>query len=283
MCVRAHTQVTSEATLMYIPITETGMNELDREECVSVDGIGQFDEVDCETFDIDGTCNVNGDVFADHVTVDGTLSVGGGLDAHDLETDGALSVGRDVHVDIVRIDGAVDVGGNLDAHGVTVDGALDVSGSVVAAEMHVDGAVSVAGVTDVTTLDLDGAGVFADVNVETFTGDGALDADDVTASTFSFDVGGRSSADSLTATDIRVSRGEHDPSLVERVVRSAPETFTIGTVEGVTVTLDATTAETVVGEHVTLGPESSVDVVYTDDLTADPEAEVGEVRAYAAY
>lgn len=47
--------------------------------------------------------------------------------------------------------------------------------------------------------------------------------------------------------------------------------------------MDATDAATVVGEHVTLGPDTDVAVVYTDDLDADPTASVGEHRPFEAY
>ncbi|MFC5972182.1 hypothetical protein ACFPYI_12650 [Halomarina salina] len=259
------------------------MTELDRGERVSVDGIGSFDDVDCETFDVDGTCSVAGDVLADRVLVDGATDVGGRVDARELDADGSLTVAGVVHVDVVHLDGATEVGGNLDVHEVDGDGATEIAGSLVASGARFDGTVAVGGLTDVTTLTVDGVGRFDDVNADAFTVDGALHAGDVAADSFEFDVHDDSTAETVSGAEIRVRRGDHDPSLLARFVGSDDGTFTVGTVEGGTVALDATDAETVVGEHVTLGPDADVAVVYTDDLDADPAASVGEVRSFDAY
>ena len=263
-------------------VTRVSMTALDRGERVNVDGIGSFDDVDCEAFTVDGTCSVAGDVLADRVVVNGAADVGGRVDARDLDSDGSLTVGAVVHVDAVRLDGATEVGGNLDAHEVDADGATEVLGSVVAAEARFDGTVSVGGLTDVTTLAVDGVGRFGDVNAGSVEVDGVLEAVAVAADSFTLDVRDDSTADSVTATEVRVRRGDDDPSLLDRFVGAAG-TFTVGTVDAGTVDLDATDAETVVGERVTLGPETEVAVVYADHLDAHPDATVGEVREYDAY
>ena len=259
------------------------MTALDRGERVTVNGVGSFGDVDCETFSVDGTCSVAGDVLADRVVVNGAAQVGGRVDAHDLDSDGSLTVGDVFHVDVVHLEGATEVGGNLDAHEVAADGATEVLGSLVAAEARFDGTVSVGGPTDVTTLSVDGVGRFDDVNAGAFAVDGALEASDVAADSFSLDVHDDSAVDAVTATEVRVTRGDDDPSVPERFVGSAAGTFTVDTVEGGTVELDATDAETVVGERVTLGPDADVAVVYTDDLDAHPSAAVGEARKFDAY
>ena len=264
-------------------VTGVSMTALDRGERVSVDGIGSFEDVDCETFSVDGTCSVAGDVLADRVLVSGAADVGGRVDARELDSDGSLSVGGVVHVDAVHLDGATDVGGNLDAHEVDGEGATEVQGSVVASEARFDGTVSVGGLTDVTTLTVDGVGRFADVNAGTFAVEGALEAADVAADSFTLTLGDDSTADAVTAPEIRVRRGDRDALLLDRFVGATGGTFAVGTVAGETVDLDATDAETVVGERVTLGPDADVAVVYTDHLDADPDAVVGEVRVYDAY
>ncbi|WP_336036474.1 hypothetical protein [Halobacterium yunchengense] len=286
-------------------------------DAVTVNGAGTYDSVDCETFEVNGTGKVSGDVLATTATVNGTAKVGGRVDVGTLDVDGTAKVEggvrgeavgvdgtakfrSDVTADRVEIDGTtkvggdasgseftadgtLKVGGNLDGHDVEVDGTAKVSGSVVAADAFFDGTVKVGGLTDVTDLGVDGTGKFGDVNADVFAASGTLRAGEVRARSFEFAVGDRSEADSVRATDASVHRGSGGSSLGRKLLGRDDPVFEVGTVEAETAALDAVDAETVVADSVTLGPDADVGVVYTDDLEDDPEATVGSVRPREDY
>ncbi len=288
------------ARLMGVAVADSHMGDTIRGERISIDGAGSYDEVDCETFNVNGTGKVSGDLYATTVDVDGTAKVGGRVDAVDLDVDGTAKVDGDVRGETVEVDGtakfatnlsadhlAVDgtakVGGNLDGHEVEADGTLKVSGSLVAADAQIDGTVKVGGVTDATTLAIDGTGTFGDVNADECSVAGSVRADSVSARTVDVTVEGRSTVGSVRATEVSVRPGDGSRSLASKLLGGDGErVFEVDTVEAESVELDATRAGTVVGDVVTLGPDAEVDVVYTDDLDA-ADATVGDVRPREEY
>lgn len=263
---------------------------------VSIDGSASYDRVDCDVFDVDGTGKVDGDVSADEVSIDGTAKVDGRVDAGTLDVDGTAKAGGDVHservevdgtakfggalsADALRVDGTGKVTGNLDGHDVAVDGTLKVSGSLVAATAAFDGSVKVGGLTDVTELEVDGTAKLADANVDSLFGDGGVHAASVTAGTFDLTVKGRSEIDELAATDVFVRDGGRSESIVGKLL-GGERVFEVGTVEAETAELDATRADVVAAESLALGPDTEVGTVYSDNLDAHPDAEVGEERPF---
>ena len=289
------------------------MSETAPEDTVRVVGTETFDQIDCERFRVDGTATVHGVLRTDDATINGNASVGGSLDAGEVTADGSLTVDGDGHaraatidgagtfggrlaVDLLRVDGSVTVeadasadhvavdgsatvGGNLDGHEVECDGTLSVEGTVVAAELAVDGRVAVDELTDVADLSVDGTATYGDVNAERVTTDGRLDAGEVSAQQFELTLHADSAAEAVDATEVAVRRGESGDGLLG----GGGGTLEVGVVTGETIELDATRAETVAGERVTLGPDVEVAVVYADDLSADDAATVGEVRASDEY
>jgi cytoskeletal protein CcmA (bactofilin family) len=292
------------------------MSEASNGETVRVAGSGTHDRVDCERFRVDGSATVREGLFADRTRVNGSLDVQGPVEGGEVDADGSvsvegavavddLSVGgtatfersvRAEHVSVggsgtfdgsvsadhVDLDGSVEFGDNLDRHEIEGDGSTTVAGTLVAATASFDGSVSVEGLTDVTDLSVDGSGTFGDVSAETFVGEGAFDADAVTAGTFEFAVAGASSAEAVEGGDVAVTEGEAGTltSLVRGLLGRDDPVLEVATVEGETVSLDVTRAGTVVGESVVLGADAEVDVVYTDDLDAADGATVGDVRSY---
>lgn len=258
------------------------MNDTARGDRISVSGSSSYDSVDCETFDVSGKGTVSRDLRADDVDVSGKATVGGDLEGQDVETTGKLEVDGSAAADQLTVSGKVEVGGNLDGHDVDASGKLSVGGSLVAAEASVSGKVEIGGLTDVTDLTVGGAGAFIDVNVETFTGAGKVDADEIHADSFDLTVDGRSTIGALTATDVVVRDSDQSGSFLRRLLGS-DGVLDVGTVDAETVELDATRADTVVAERVTLGADAEVGTVYTDDLDAHADATVGETRDYADY
>ncbi|WP_232686181.1 hypothetical protein [Halobacterium zhouii] len=288
------------------------MGDTVRGDTIRIDGTGKYDTVDVEEFrvngtgkvsedlyagaasingtgkvgghadvgelDVDGTVKIEGNVRAETVEVDGTGKFGGDVAADELGGDGTVKIGGDASVDHLRADGTTKVGGNLDGHHVESDGTMKVGGSLVASDARFDGTGKVRGLTDVTELGVDGTGKFGDVNAETLTAKGSLRAEDVNARVFDLALDGDSEADSVRGTQIHVRRRESDSSLGSKLLNRGDPVFEVGVVEGETVELDATRAETVVGDGVTLGPDVNAETVYTDDLDAHDDATVGDVR-----
>lgn len=267
---------------MGVAVDGRGMSDTAPSEDISVSGSTNFESVDCERFDVSGKATVSQNLWADHVTVSGKATVGGDLEGQDVETTGKLEVDGSAAADQLSVSGKVAVGENLDGHDVEASGKLTVGGSLVAAEAAVSGKLEVDGLTDVTDLTVGGAGVFEDVNAETFTGAGKLDATEFHADTFDLTADGRSSVETLTATDVVVRDSAQSESFLRRLLGS-DGVLDVGTIEAETVDLDATRAETVVAETVTLGPDAEVETVYTDDLDAHADATVRETRDYDDY
>lgn len=258
------------------------MSDTARRDRVSVSGSSSYDSVDCDTFDVSGKASVSRDLRADDVDVSGKATVGGDLEGQDVETTGKLEVDGSAAADQLSVSGKVEVGGNLDGHDVDTSGKLNVGGSLVAAEASVSGKVEVGSLTDVTDLTVSGTGAFGDVNVETFAGAGKIDADEFRADSFELTVDGRSTVDALTATDVVVRDTAQSESFLRRLL-GGDGVLDVGTVEAQTVELDATRADTVVAERVTLGADAEVGTVYADDLDAHADATVRETRDYAEY
>lgn len=293
------------------------MGDTVRGDTIRINGAGKYDTVDVEEFRVNGTGKVAEDLYASHASVAGTAKVGGRADVGELDIDGTAKIdgnvraetieldgtgkfrsdvaadsltgdgttkiGGDASVDRLRSDGTIKVSGNLDGHDVESDGTMKVGGSLVASDASFDGTGKVRGLTDVTELSVDGTGKFDDVNADTLTGKGSFHAADVNARTFDLTLGGDSSADSVRGTEVRVRRRDSSSaaSLGKKLLNLGGDddpVFEVGVVEGETVELDATRAETVVGDHVTLGPDARVETVYTDDLEDHADAHVGDVR-----
>ena len=290
---------------------------------VRVLAIGRYDRIDCETFEVYGTAKVVEDVFADEASVYGTAKVGGDLLADELSVGGSVKIDGDASVTEATLDGATSVGGNLDGHVVEGSGATRVGGSLVAGRVTFDGAVKVGEFAEVTELGVRGAGSFGDVNADVFAAEGGLVAGSVAAHEFELVIEGDSEVDRLDGDDIVVTRGSGTVSFADDPVDGTLDelfddgdggfpdgwlggllgggfgqlfdgelgdgfgqedpVFEAGTITGESVELDCTRAETVVGEHVELGADTEVEVVYTDDLQAHENARVGEVRAYDEY
>lgn len=316
MCVVTHTKLTLMVTLMVDGDTGGHMGDTIRGDDVAITGTGTYDDVDCDRFRVNGTGKVSGDLLAETATVNGTASVGGDAEVTTLDSDGTLTVsgavraetvelggtakvsgdlhadeatvdgtgkvGGDASVDHVVADGTLNVSGNLDGHDVAGDGTVKIGGSVVAADARFDGTVKIGGLTDATELSVDGTGKFGDVNAETCGVTGRIVANAVSARTFDLELQGASEISTLDADEVRVAESDASRSLGARLLGREDRVLEVDTVVGETVDLDATTADTVVGERVTLGPDADVGTVYADELDAD-DATVAEVRAFEEY
>ncbi|MXR21981.1 hypothetical protein [Halobacterium bonnevillei] len=254
------------------------VEDLDSSGKTVVRGDARADELDGS-----GKTVVRGDASIDRLDGSGKTSVDGNFDGQEVDTSGTLDVDGNASVDRLDGSGKTSVDGNFDGHEIETSGKLAVGGSLVAANVDVSGNLRVDGLTDVTDLVVDGAGTFEDVNADALTATGSLRAGDVAARRFELTLGDESRVDSVRATEVVVRAGERGRSLVTKLLGRDDAVLAVDTVEGETVDLDVTDAETVVGDRVTLGPDASVGVVYSDDVDAAPDADVGDVKSRDAY
>lgn len=270
------------------------------DDTIRLNGSASRDDVDAERFEVDGTATVERDVRAREVSVDGALDVGGALEGEEVDLDGSATVGGDTRaeylavdgsgtfegalsVDHLDADGSTTVAGTLDGHEIESDGSTTIEGNLVANEAEFDGSVTVDGLAEVTDLDVDGSGTFGDVGAGTVEVVGAIDADAVTADRVEVELGGDATVDSIVGGEVLVRRRELPHSILSWFLNRGEPILRAGTIEGSTVEVDATDAETVAAPTVELGPDVAVDVVYADDLDADEGAIVGDVRPHSEY
>jgi cytoskeletal protein CcmA (bactofilin family) len=185
----------------------------------------------------------------------GSARVQGSLIARSARIAGACTFEGDVTVDEFRSAGSVRIAGNLKADEVETSGSVSVDGNIEAEELTTSGSLGVKG----------------SVHVEEFRSSGSVRIDGgLKAEEIDIDLGGTSKIPTIEGEEIRVKatggffrvRGE----------------LTADRIEGEEVELEATTAELVKGEEVTIGPHCKIGVVEAAELTVHQSSEVRERR-----
>jgi len=185
----------------------------------------------------------------------GSARVQGSLIAEVARIAGACNFEGDVQVEEFRSAGSVRIAGTLKAETVEASGSLQVDGSIEAEEVSSSGSLQVKGAVGAESFRSSGS-----VRI-----DGGLKAEDV-----EIDLGGTSKIPTIEGESIQVKatggffrvRGD----------------LTADRIEGVDVELEATTATSVKGEDVTIGPHCKIDVVEARELTVHQSSEVRERR-----
>ncbi|HLB67844.1 MAG TPA: hypothetical protein VJN63_05205 [Thermoplasmata archaeon] len=185
----------------------------------------------------------------------GSAKVQGSLIAEVARIAGVCNFEGDVQVEEFRSAGSVRIAGTLKAETVEASGSLQVDGSIEAEEVSSSGSLQVKGAVGAESFRSSGS-----VRI-----DGGLKAEDV-----EIDLGGTSRIPTIEGESIQVKatggffrvRGD----------------LTADRIEGVDVELEATTATSVKGEDVTIGPHCKIDVVEARELTVHQSSEVRERR-----
>lgn len=220
-------------------------SQTERDDRVRVSGIATYDEVNAERLDVSGVLTVAGDTHAERATFSGATTAQGSLRAGTVE-----------------ISGATEVAGDAFANEVTVSGSLSVKGTTHADVFESSGSVQLEAVrTD--QFEASGAVDLATLTADVVRIRGAIEAGRVEASDIGFALVSDSVVSHLVGDSVVVTRYRPDGFLGAE------------SVEGDTVALDYVDVETVVGDHVQLGPNARVDVVRASELDVADGATVG--------
>jgi len=170
--------------------------------------------------------------------------------------------------DEIEINGTAEIHDTLNSSDVHVDGALTLQNSLSCDHLNIKGSAKIQGTTDSSTLTLQGEGVFDTLNCDELTGSGQLTAEQLSTTTTDFTPTDISRVDTLTGGRITIHTPSDNP-------QSQPKGHLKCTqIRGTTVILEATTAETIIADSVTLHEDSSATTVYTNNLTTTANATV---------
>jgi cytoskeletal protein CcmA (bactofilin family) len=94
---------------------------------VKINGDGQISgNIDCMEFKVNGSNRVNGNVKANLIKVNGISTIEGTVDADELTINGQADIGGDMSVRQLKLHGKSDIGGNLTGDNVDIGGELTV-------------------------------------------------------------------------------------------------------------------------------------------------------------
>ncbi|GAB6004759.1 UNVERIFIED_ORG: polymer-forming protein [Anoxybacillus amylolyticus] len=211
---------------------------------VKLSGNGKlYGDIDCLEMQVQGNATVEGSVKANTVHIAGKGHVTGGIECEWMKVSGSVKIGEHVQCQEATVRGHGLVKGSCTAETVRVHGELDVGGDCSADRMEVEGHFTVGGLLN--------AGY---IEVKLF---------------------GPSRAKEIGGETIMVKR--QGSSLFKKWF--FPAELTADVIEGDIVHLEHTTAKTVRGNRVTIGPGCNIErVEYREALECDEEAKIGTIE-----
>ncbi len=216
---------------------------------IDVSGVVSLDSVSAELLDASGSLTVHGDARADTTDLSGSSHFHGDLSTDVLESSGSLVIDGDVRADGLATSGSARMGGNVATEDAECSGSVRVDGDLTADEFVGAGSLE-----------------FAVLVADAVRIRGAVEAERIEANDVSLDLVSESKVGRIEADSVAVTRTEPDGFLeAERI-------------EGDDVALDHVAVKTVVGDHVRLGANASVETVRADELDAADGATVGSVE-----
>jgi len=236
-------------------------------ENVTIAGNGRIDgDLTCTSLSIAGSGSVKGNVTADTCRVAGSGHIHGSLAVREVRFSGSGQVEGDllssgsvkfsgsgkvagnlVGEDEVRFSGSGKVGGSLKANKVFLSGSVTVEKGIECESMNVGGSFTVRGLINAGTLEVR--------------------------------LGGACEAEEIGGESVRVLRSTETNLNIFgfslRLGGAGIHKLTTNLIEASDITLENTTAETVRGERVVIGPGCDIKTVeYSQSLSVSPEARV---------
>lgn len=211
---------------------------------VKLSGNGKlYGDIDCMEMRVQGNATVEGNVKANVVHIAGKGYVMGGVDC-----------------EWIKVSGSVNVEGNMQCQEATVRGRGTVKGAWTAEEIRAYGELDVGGDCSAERFEIDGH----------FTIGGLLNAGYVAVKLL-----GPCRVQEIGGETIVVKK--QSASLWKKLF--FPPSLTADVIEGDEIHLEHTTAKTVRGNRVTIGPGCEIErVEYRDMLECDEEAKIGTVE-----
>jgi cytoskeletal protein CcmA (bactofilin family) len=230
---------------------------------IKISGSGTASGGVYEEISISGSGKVTGDVEAKRISISGSAHFDGCVKAGVLSGSGSFEIAHDVEATECKCSGSCRIKGNVKADVLRVSGSTDIHGSAKVREADISGSATIDG-------DIEGECVRASGRV---TIGGLLSADKVDIS-----LHGHSKAREIGGETITVrSRQGSEGGWFGFSWNGGGGSLEVESVEGDDICLEATTAKTVRGQRVKVGPGGRIArVEYGESLEMDEDAEVGE-------
>ncbi len=230
---------------------------------------------------IAGEGTVGGGTYGD-VTINGAGRVTGDVTSDGFKINGAGSADGNVASMLIDINGSGSFNGKVETKEMNIKGDASVKQGLGVNDLKVKGRLSAGGIA-ANTVDVRGeVRVHANLEAETFTGEGAFKVDGLmNAGTLTFALHGLSSAREIGGdrVSITLGRGFVGASILGLF---GDRRLTAETIEADEVLLENTTAKVVRGTNVRIGTGCDIALVeYSGTIDVAPDARVGESRQVA--
>lgn len=229
---------------------------------------------------IAGSGSLPGGDYNEEIIISGSGTVNGSASCTEFKISGAGKAGGDLRCSgKFSISGSGKVDGNLQAPEVHVSGSGKVDGAVQTGNCHISGSFH-AGSVDCNELHSSGAiSTDGDISGEDVVIRGAVRCGGLlNGERIDVECDGGSSADSIGGSFIKIRKKGVVAGFFQKLFGGKnSDCFRVaGSVEGDVIDIEYTTAESVVGREIHIGPGCSIGrVLYTESADISPEAEVG--------
>lgn len=213
---------------------------------VKINGKGTINSgIECREFECNGSGVVNGDIVADKTKVSGNAKINGNVKSRMLMISGTAKVDQNLQVEHLHVSGKASVRGRVKSEEIKIKGKLTIDEDCEAEIFKAESQFKIGGLLNAEQIDIK---MFGECRAN--------------------EIGGQS---------IRIkANGSFISHLFKSIFRPQLETDLI---EGDKVEIENTNAKIVRGNHVTIGPNSTIGLVeYTADIVIDKKAIVGESR-----
>lgn len=218
----------------------SGMGVRLSEEAIKIAGSGVVSGAPVRTreFKAAGSAKVQGDLEAQIAKIAGSCTFDGNVRVEEFRSSGSVRIAGDLHAETVEASGSFQVDGSVEAEEIVTSGSLHVAGHVKAENFHASGTARI---------------------------DGELIAEEVL-----IEMSGSSVLQTVKAEQVHV-RG------TGAFLRSRGD-LTAERIEGEEVRLEGTTATSVKGDSVSIGPHCRIGLVEARELVVHESSEVKERR-----
>lgn len=250
-------------------INGSGMSGGGTFDKVRINGSGKIvGDIICDTFAINGSGTVQGNMKAGEARISGSGKVTGAVEADSFTISGSGHLESGMRGGLLRINGSGKVDGAVSVRTVQIDGSGKIGGNCEAEEVRIEGMAQIGGNCEGDRFHAQGS----------FTVDGLLNADDIQIDLYhsksrAKEIGG-AHIDVRVALVGAISQFIHSIFIGKDAVLLQTDTM-----EGDNIYLEQTHAQVVRGRDITLGKGCDVGLVeYTGTLTKLDGAVVHEER-----
>ncbi len=229
-----------------------------------------------------GPMDVSGHLY-DKVSVNGDLSVRGDLDCNKLSVNGSFNDQGTLKAKSGSINGEAIVKGGIESNFMSINGQLDIDGDANIREVKIRGTIKSNGSMISDKIDLLGnIDVKHDCNSETFISKGIFVIGGLlNANSIDINLFGKCQVKEIGGETIKIKRIQK--ALFNRVLKYISQNFDFegqlvtDTIEGDDIYIEYTTAKTVRGNNVTIGPGCEIGLVeYKNSFEQDKSSQIKE-------